>query len=58
MIESPEKDFTTVKITMLKLLKKHWSIMRSTMEDIKVNVYKNRMPITENTVSKKFIGWS
>lgn len=58
MIESPEKDFTTVTITMLKLLKKHWSIMRSTMEDIKVNVYKNRMPITENTVSEKFIGWS
>lgn len=58
MIESPEKDFTTVTITMLKVLKKNWSIMRSTMEDIKVNVYKNRMPITENTVSEKFTGWS
>lgn len=58
MIESPEKDFTTVTITMLKVLKKNWSIMRSTMEGIKVNVYKNRMPITENTVSEKFTGWS
>lgn len=58
MIESPERDFTTGTITMLKVLKKNGSIMRSTMEDIKVNVYKNRMPITENTVSEKFTGWS
>lgn len=35
MIESPEKDFTTVINIMV--LKKQWSIMRSTMEDIKVN---------------------
>lgn len=36
MIESPEKDFTIATITMLKVLKKKWSIM-STVEDIKVN---------------------
>lgn len=58
MIESPEKDFTTVTITMRKVLKKNRSIMRSTVEDIKVTVYKNRTPITENTVSEKFTGWS
>lgn len=57
MMESPEKDFTTVTITMRKVLKKNGSIM-STGEDIKVTVYKNRTPITENTVSEKFTGWS
>lgn len=58
MMESPEKDFTTVTVTMRKVLKKNGSIMRSTVEDIKVTVYKNRAPITENTVSEKFTGWS
>lgn len=37
MIESPEKDFRTVMISMMKVLKKNWSIMRRTIEDIKVN---------------------
>lgn len=37
MIETSEKDFTTVTISILKVLRKNWSVVGSTVEYIKVN---------------------
>ena len=37
VIETPEKEFTAVAISMRKVLRGNWSIMGSTMEDVKVN---------------------